>query len=121
MGRAGLRAAHGHVHRDQLAVRHRVREASKGDPSVARHALLVAAVVFSLAVIGFFKYEGFVAANANALLGAQVVPDLQLPLPIGISFYTLQALSYVIDVHRGQVARSATCCTWACTSLASRG
>ena len=67
-------------------------------------ALLIAAVAFDCLVIGFFKYEGFLAANMNALIGAQVVPDLELPLPIGISFYTLQALSYVIDVYRGQVA-----------------
>ncbi len=67
-------------------------------------ALLVGAVVFNCLVIGFFKYEGFLAANVNALVGASVVPDLLLPLPIGISFYTLQALSYVIDVYRGEVA-----------------
>ena len=81
----------------------RARETSGGELSVARRVLLVAAVAFNLAVIGFFKYEGFVAANVNALLGTPVVPDLDLPLPIGISFYTLQALSYVIDVHRGDV------------------
>ena len=66
--------------------------------------LLVAAVVFNVAVIGFFKYEGFVAGIVNGIVGAEAVPDLELPLPIGISFYTLQALSYVIDVYRGQVA-----------------
>ena len=65
--------------------------------------VLVIAVVFNLAVIGFFKYEGFLAANVNAIIGSQVIPNLELPLPIGISFYTLQALSYVIDVHRGDV------------------
>ena len=69
-----------------------------------RKAVLILAVIFNIAVIGFFKYEGFVAQNINALIGSQVVPDLQLPLPIGISFYTLQALSYVIDVYRGQAA-----------------
>ena len=68
-----------------------------------RKALLALAVAFDVAVIGFFKYEGFVATNVNALLGAAVAPNLELPLPIGISFYTLQALSYVIDVYRGQV------------------
>ena len=43
------------------------------------------------------------AANINALVGSQLVPDLHLPLPIGISFYTLQAISYVIDVYRCEV------------------
>ena len=65
---------------------------------------LFAACVFNVLVIGFFKYESFVAGIVNSLLGANVVPDLRLPLPIGISFYTLQALSYVIDVYRGQAA-----------------
>ena len=65
--------------------------------------LLLAAVVFNVLVIGFFKYEGFVAENVNAIAGFGLVPDLELPLPIGISFYTLQALSYVIDVYRREV------------------
>ena len=76
--------------------------ASKGGKPKSK-AVLVLAVVFNLAVIGFFKYEGFVAENVNGLLGSQVIPNLNLPLPIGISFYTLQALSYVIDVWRGDV------------------
>lgn len=66
-------------------------------------ALLATAVVFNVCVIGFFKYEGFLADNLNALVGSAVVPNLELPLPIGISFYTLQALSYVIDVYRREV------------------
>ena len=75
----------------------------EGLPAKRKLVILVLGVVFNIAVIGFFKYEGFVAQNINALLGFQAVPDLELPLPIGISFYTLQALSYVIDVYRGNV------------------
>ncbi|MGN0077964.1 MAG: MBOAT family O-acyltransferase [Coriobacteriales bacterium] len=71
--------------------------------SLRRRAMLAVAVVFNVAVIGFFKYEGFLADNVNALVGSQIVPNMELPLPIGISFYTLQALSYVIDVYRGDV------------------
>ena len=71
--------------------------------TAGRRALLVGAVVFNCLAIGLFKYEGFVADNLNALMGATVVPNLNLPLPIGISFYTLQALSYVIDVYRREV------------------
>lgn len=74
------------------------------DAASRRKAILVLATVFNVAVIGFFKYEGFLAENINALVGMQLVPNLELPLPIGISFYTLQALSYVIDVYRGEVA-----------------
>ena len=65
--------------------------------------LLLVAVAFNIAVIGFFKYESFLAYNFNQLAGTELLPDLQLPLPIGISFYTLQALSYVIDVYRKEV------------------
>ena len=78
-------------------------DSQQPQPQRRRKVILVVAVAFNIAVIGFFKYEGFVASNVNALVGFNLVPDLELPLPIGISFYTLQALSYVIDVYRGQV------------------
>ena len=68
-----------------------------------RKALLFCAAAVNLFLIAFFKYEGFLAENVNACFGTTVVPDLELPLPIGISFYTLQALSYVVDVYRGEV------------------
>ena len=68
-----------------------------------RKTLLISDLVVNLALLCFFKYEGFLAENINALLGSSVVPDLELPLPIGISFYTLQAVSYVIDVYRREV------------------
>ena len=68
-------------------------------PRVNRRRMLLAlAVAFNVLVIGFFKYEGFVADTINTLAHATVIPNLHLPLPIGISFFTLQALSYVVDV-----------------------
>jgi len=80
-----------------------VSNCAAGGGSKPKNAFLVAAVVFNLLVIGFFKYEGFLADSIDALIGADIVPNLNLPLPIGISFYTLQALSYVIDVYRDDV------------------
>ena len=68
-----------------------------------RGLLLVAACTFNILVIGFFKYEGFLAGIVNSAAGTEIIPNLSLPLPIGISFYTLQALSYVIDVYRNEV------------------
>ena len=68
-----------------------------------RGLLLVAACVFNVLVIGFFKYEGFLSGIVNSIAGAELIPNLNLPLPIGISFYTLQALSYVVDVYRREV------------------
>lgn len=67
----------------------------------ARRALMILALVINLGAIGFFKYGGFVVTNINALAGLQLTVPL-LDLPIGISFYTFQILSYVIDVYRGQ-------------------
>ena len=80
-------------------------KAIEGAKEVGRkkRVLLIVAIVIDILIIGFFKYEGFVARTVNAVAGSSIVADLQLPLPIGISFYTLQALSYVIDVYRGRV------------------
>ena len=56
-------------------------------------------VVFNLLLLGFFKYWDFLAANLSLLPGASV-PQLGLPLPLGISFFTFQTMSYTIDVYR---------------------
>lgn len=64
---------------------------------------MVFAVVINVGLLFVFKYAGFFVTSVNGLLpkGA-VLPVPKLSLPIGISFYTFQALSYVIDVYRGQ-------------------
>ena len=63
-------------------------------------------VATNLGVLGIFKYSGFFAEQLAALLSAVGVPIelpvLQLVLPVGISFYTFQTLSYTIDVYRGE-------------------
>lgn len=64
---------------------------------------LIFALVVNLGILGFFKYEGFIADNINALAGTILIQNLELPLPIGISFFTLQAVSYIVDVYRGKV------------------
>lgn len=65
-------------------------------------ALLIFGVCFNLFMLGFFKYAGFIVSNLNSLFGTAIEFE-GLPLPVGISFYTFQILSYVIDVYRGQV------------------
>lgn len=65
-------------------------------------AVLVISVVGNLAILGFFKYTDFAISNLNGLLGT-AIPALGLLLPIGISFYTFQTMSYTIDVYRGLV------------------
>jgi len=80
-------------------------------PQVARtrgmKAVLATSIVTNLGLLAVFKYTGFVAENVNALgtlLGSstQIVPVLHIVLPVGISFYTFKAMSYAIDVYRGE-------------------
>ena len=56
-------------------------------------------VVFNLLLLGFFKYWDFLAVNLSAIPGIEL-PVLGVPLPIGISFFTFQTMSYTIDVYR---------------------
>ena len=63
---------------------------------------LALSLCFNLGSLGFFKYSGFLAENLNALLGLNI-PVLALTLPLGISFYTFQTMSYTIDVYREDV------------------
>lgn len=55
----------------------------------------------NLLILGFFKYYGFLAENMEALAGV-ILPKAELSLPIGLSFYTFQSLSYLVDVYRGK-------------------
>ena len=69
-----------------------------------RPALLAGTLGLNLAVLGLFKYANFVADNVNALLSTLQAEPLAVPrvlLPIGISFFTFHAISYVVDVWRG--------------------
>ena len=71
-----------------------------GNRKKARRAVY-ATVVFNLGMLGFFKYTDFLIGVVNGLLDLQI-PLLNLPLPIGISFYSFQTMSYTIDVFRGE-------------------
>lgn len=61
-------------------------------------------MVGNLFLLGYFKYYLMIAYGVNKLLHAQVIPLQNIALPIGISFYTFQSMSYVIDVYRGDAA-----------------
>lgn len=76
-----------------LIEKHREKKRSK--------AFLAASVLFSLLLLGYFKYADFFIANFNAVTGLSI-PLLNIALPIGISFYTFQILSYTVDVYRGE-------------------
>jgi len=65
--------------------------------------VLAFSVIGSLSMLLVFKYTDFFIANANSLFNLTITP-LELTLPLGISFYTFQSMSYTIDVYRGDVA-----------------
>ena len=77
----------------------RMIERFRGTPKA--RLFLLSSVVINLFVLGFFKYADFLIGTVNAVFGADL-PLLNLPLPIGISFYTFQTMSYTIDVYRGE-------------------
>ncbi len=78
-----------------LVEKHRGEKASK--------LFLALSILVSLGLLGYFKYADFFLSSVNAVTRLSL-PLLKLSLPIGISFYTFQVLSYVIDVYRGETA-----------------
>ena len=85
-----------------------VRQLAVGGPrSRLQKTALAASIIANLSLLGFFKYFGFGVASYNRLLGLAGLDALQwhntlkIALPLGISFYTFQSMSYTIDVYRG--------------------
>ena len=66
---------------------------------LVRRVTLIVSVAINLSLLGVFKYSSFLIGNLNGLFGLSI-PDPELPLPIGISFYTFQSMSYTIDMYR---------------------
>lgn len=83
------------------------RKAIKAAYAGKLRGVLVAGILFHLGLLLVLKYAGFFGSNVNNLLSALgldwSVPELRFALPIGISFYTLQAISYLTDVYRGTI------------------
>ena len=74
---------------------------SKSQKASKKKLALVLSIVFNLSILFVFKYLVFTLTNINSIFGTNIsVPDIALP--IGISFFTFQAMSYVIDVYRGE-------------------
>ena len=80
-----------------------IRRALPG--SVARRLALASGLLFNLGILVWFKYALFLAQTGNDLLRwmevADRLPLVKMALPVGISFFTFQALSYLVDVYRG--------------------
>ncbi|MGP4060945.1 MBOAT family O-acyltransferase [Halobacillus sp. H74] len=73
-----------------------------GKDTARKKAYLALAIIGNVAILGYFKYADFFITNVNRLFNTSLELT-ELPLPIGISFFTFQAMSYVIDVYRKQV------------------
>ena len=69
-----------------------------------KKAILIVSVIIDLGLLAFFKYAGFIANNLRVILPFAGIPEISVPLPIGISFYTFQIMSYTIDVYRGDTS-----------------
>ena len=65
-----------------------------------KKAILILSVIIDLGLLGWFKYAGFIAETINVIIPFANIPVLSIPLPVGISFYTFQIMSYTIDVYR---------------------
>ena len=71
-----------------------------------RRAVLVVGIVLNLAALGVFKYAGLFVSTLREIPGLSSLPEVDIALPIGISFYTFQAVSYLIDVYWDDCAAS---------------
>ncbi len=88
---------------DWLVSRGIARAARKG----AKISLLVFSITLSLSILGYFKYANFFLWNWNMMVEGNFQP-LDIILPVGISFYTFQSISYVVDVYKGKIAPTRT-------------
>ncbi len=70
-------------------------------PQRARKLLLTLALVFDLGLLGYFKYANFFLSSVDNTIGTSWIADVVLP--VGISFYTFMAISYVVDTYRGEL------------------
>jgi len=73
----------------------------------ARLAMMWFSIALSLSILGYFKYANFFLWNWNAMVEGNFQP-LDIVLPVGISFYTFQSISYVVDVYKGKLAPTRT-------------
>jgi len=72
----------------------------ESEPTLKKKLLLALDIVINLGALGYFKYLNFVIENINAVFGSSI-EAVKVSMPIGISFFTFQAMSYVIDTYRG--------------------
>lgn len=74
-----------------------------GASAAIRRLGLVVSLTANLGVLALFKYVDFFTSSINSVFGAEMIPGIDLVLPLGISFYTFQTMSYTIDVYRREM------------------
>lgn len=75
-----------------------------------RKTILFIGILLNLLILGYYKYTGLIILTLNYVLGDSIIYVPEVALPIGISFFTFQAISYIIDVYRGGVPTSEKAC-----------
>lgn len=73
-----------------------------------RKIILIASLLYNFGILFLFKYWDFVAKNINRFFSGEKIPMLSLALPLGISFYTFQIVSYLIDCYKGKMEEEAS-------------
>lgn len=74
---------------------------SESEQPKKKKAILIVCVIINLLILGYFKYTPLLVETAKKIPALAFLPDPEIALPIGISFYTFQTMSYTIDVYRG--------------------
>ena len=85
----------------------------RANSQAARKRWMIVSVAIGLGLLGLFKYADFFIGSVNAVTGLSL-PLLRLTLPIGISFYTFQCISYTVDVYRGDAAAQKNLISFGC-------
>lgn len=78
----------------------------KTDRGAIRKTALIIGVLCDLGILGYYKYAGFIVSIINGVFRREILTDPMIALPIGISFFTFQAISYIADVYKGDTEAS---------------
>lgn len=73
------------------------------DRYAKKKIVLIVAIIFNLMILGYFKYFSSMMGALNGLIGKELIQVKTIILPLGISFYTFQIMSYIIDLYRGEI------------------
>jgi alginate O-acetyltransferase complex protein AlgI len=79
-----------------------IDQSKKMNQMIKAKRLFIIAIIFNIGVLGFFKYSNFLLENISNVTGLGIKP-LNIALPVGISFYTFQIMSYIIDLYKGNI------------------